>query len=73
MLVISRKSGERINLGDDITVTVLEISGSTVRIGIEAPTAVAVHRHEVWIAVQEENRAAAQASVDDLPSKPSTQ
>jgi carbon storage regulator len=72
MLVISRKTGERINLGEDITVTVLEISGSTVRIGIEAPTDVAVHRHEVWVAVQEENRAAAKANVDDLPSKPST-
>ncbi|HEV7641636.1 MAG TPA: carbon storage regulator CsrA [Gaiellaceae bacterium] len=72
MLVISRKTGERINLGDDITVTVLEISGSTVRIGIDAPTDVAVHRHEVWAAVQEENRAAAKAKVDDLPSKSST-
>ena len=72
MLVISRKTGERINLGDDITVTVLEISGSTVRIGIEAPSEVAVHRHEVWVAVQEENRSAAETSLDDLPSKPST-
>jgi carbon storage regulator len=61
MLVITRKSGERINVGDDVTITVLDVNGSTVRLGIEAPTEVKVHRHEIWLAVQEENRAAAQA------------
>jgi carbon storage regulator len=42
MLVITRRSGERVVLGDDITITVLEISGSTVRLGIDAPTEVQV-------------------------------
>ena len=48
MLVITRRSGERICLGDDITITVLEISGSTVRLGIEAPAEMPVYRHEIW-------------------------
>ncbi len=72
MLVITRKVGERICLGDDVTVTVLDIVGSSVRLGIEAPKSIPVFRHEIWVAIQEENRAAAQASVEDLPSKPSS-
>jgi carbon storage regulator len=71
MLVITRKIGERICLGDDVTVTVLDIVGSSVRLGIEAPKAIPVYRHEIWVAIQEENRAAA-ASVEELPSKPSS-
>ena len=68
MLVITRKSGERICLGDDVTITVLEIVGSTVRLGIEAPSEIPVYRHEIWAAVKEENRAASNASIKDLPS-----
>ena len=68
MLVITRKSGERICLGDDVTITVLEIVGSTVRLGIEAPSEIPVYRHEIWAAVKEENRAAADASIKNLPS-----
>lgn len=67
MLVITRKSGERICLGDEITITVLDIAGSSVRLGIEAPTEVPVYRHEIWEAVKAENRAAAEASRKDLP------
>jgi carbon storage regulator len=68
MLVITRKSGERICIGDDVTVTVLDVAGSSVRLGIEAPSDVRVFRYEIWVQVQEENRAAAQASIEDLPS-----
>ena len=68
VLVITRRSGERICLGDDITVTVLEISGSTVRLGIEAPSEVPVYRHEIWAAVKAENQAAANASITRLPT-----
>jgi carbon storage regulator len=68
MLVITRKSGERICLGDDITITVMEISGSTVRLGIEAPRSLPVYRSEIYAAVKEENRAAAQASKKPLPA-----
>jgi carbon storage regulator len=71
MLVITRKSGERICLGDDVTVTVLEIAGSTVRLGIDAPAEIPVYRHEIWAAVKEENRAAAEVSIKDLPSSKS--
>lgn len=67
MLVITRKPGERICLGDDVTVTVLEVVGSTVRLGIEAPSEIPVYRHEIWAAVKEENRAAANASIRNLP------
>ena len=68
MLVITRRSGEQVVLGDDITITVLEISGSTVRLGIDAPTEVPVYRHEIWLAVKAENQAAAAAEVTNLPS-----
>lgn len=70
MLVITRKVGERICLGDDVTVTVLDIAGSSVRLGIEAPADVPVFRYEIWAAVQEENRAAAETGVEDIPSSP---
>jgi len=69
MLVITRKAGERLCLGDDVTVTVLEISGSVVRLGIEAPAEVPVYRHEIWAAVKAENVAAADAGIADLPSR----
>lgn len=72
MLVITRKSGEQICLGDDVTVTVLEIVGSTVRLGIDAPAEIPVYRHEIWEAVKEENRAAANASIKDLPKRSDT-
>jgi carbon storage regulator len=68
MLVITRRSGEQVVLGDDITITVLEISGSTVRLGIDAPTEVPVYRHEIWLAVKAENQAAANTEVTSLPS-----
>ncbi len=68
MLVITRKSGERIRIGDDITVTVLEIAGSSVRIGIDAPADVTIYRHEIWEAAARENQAAANTSVEELPS-----
>ena len=72
MLVITRKTGERICLGDDITITVLEVGGSTVRLGIDAPAEIPVFRHELWEAVKEENRAAADASVNQLKAPEDT-
>lgn len=59
MLILTRRAGERIMLGDDIVIEVMEIVGSTVRVGIEAPRAVPVYREELWDAVRAENRAAA--------------
>jgi carbon storage regulator len=59
MLVLSRRVGESIVIGDDVTITVLEFRGEVVRIGVDAPRSVQVHRQEVFEAVQAANRAAA--------------
>jgi carbon storage regulator len=56
MLVLSRKKNESIIINDNITVTVIEIRGDKVRIGIEAPKDVTVHRREVYEAIQNQNR-----------------
>jgi carbon storage regulator len=62
VLSITRRVGERIVIGDDIVLHVQEVSGSTVRIGIEAPKALPVYREEIWASVREENAAAADAA-----------
>ena len=54
MLVLSRKIGERIVIGDGIAVVVIEIRGDKVRLGIDAPAAVPVHRQEVYEAIKRE-------------------
>jgi carbon storage regulator len=70
MLILARRPGERVVIGDEILVTVMAVNGHTVRLGIEAPQGVSVYREEIWLAVKEENRAAAEADVDALPSAP---
>jgi carbon storage regulator len=55
MLILTRKLGEQIAIGDDIRITLLDIKGKHVRIGIEAPVGVSVHRGEVYQLIQEEN------------------
>lgn len=60
MLVLTRRPGESITIGDDIVVTVVAVSSSQVRVGITAPRSVQVLREEIYKAMQEENRAAAQ-------------
>ena len=52
MLVLSRMRDERILIGDEITIMVVEIRGDTVRLGIEAPKETPVHREEVWAAIK---------------------
>jgi carbon storage regulator len=64
MLVLSRRAGESIVLGDDITVTVLEVRGDVVRIGIDAPRSLKVHRAELLAQLEESNRQAASPSED---------
>jgi carbon storage regulator len=68
MLIITRRPGEKIMLGDDIVVHVMEIVGNSVRVGIQAPRSVAVYREEIWNAVRDENQAAAGAAPADLPA-----
>jgi carbon storage regulator len=56
MLVLSRQRDESIIIGDEIKITIVDIRGDKVRLGIEAPTAIPVHRQEVYEAIQRENR-----------------
>lgn len=69
MLILTRRAGERVVIGEDIFVTVMEVSGQTVRLGIDAPERLPIYREEIWLAVQAENRAAAEASVEALPTQ----
>jgi carbon storage regulator len=70
MLIITRRPGEKIMLGDDIVVHVMEIVGNSVRVGIQAPRSIPVYREEIWNAVRDENRAAAEAPADlPLPTE----
>ncbi len=62
MLILTRRVAETVMIGDDITLTVLGVKGNQVRVGIDAPKEVAVHREEIWVRIQkeqEEQRAAA--------------
>jgi carbon storage regulator len=70
MLILTRRPGERVVIGDEVFVTVMGVSGHTVRLGIAAPAGVPIYREEIWLAVTEENRAAAAATADALPAKP---
>lgn len=56
MLVLSRRPGEKIRIGDDIEIVVISIQGNQARIGIKAPPEVEVHREEVYTRIQEERR-----------------
>ena len=61
MLILSRRPGESVTLGDDIVVTVVSVNGNQVRLGINAPREVRVLRDEIYKAIREENQAAAKA------------
>ncbi|MFC5464685.1 carbon storage regulator CsrA [Lederbergia graminis] len=65
MLVLTRKKGESIQIGNDIEITIAAIKGDQVKIGINAPKNVEIHRKEVWMEIQSENTAAS-AEVNDL-------
>ena len=69
MLVLTRKPGEVLRIGDDVTVTVLSVRGNIVRLGIAAPKSVAVHRQEVFDRMQRERdqRTIPQAEGIDAP------
>ncbi len=66
MLVLSRQRDETIIIGDDIEITVVDIRGDKVRLGITAPTRISVHRKEVYEAIRSENARAAQISSTDI-------
>lgn len=66
MLVLTRKLGEKIRIGDEIIITVVELDSRHAKLGIDAPRAVIVHREEVYQRIQEENKAAAGVEKIDL-------
>ena len=68
MLVLTRKTDQSIMIGTDIEITILEVRGEQVRVGIRAPRAVAIHRKEVFDQIREENLTAIDAQADSLPA-----
>jgi carbon storage regulator len=68
LLILTRKVGESVAIGDDIQVSVVEIKGTQVKLGIRAPKDVTVHREEIYLKIQEENKRASQVSTDTLGS-----
>lgn len=66
MLVLTRKVGEGIIIGDDIKLTIVEIKGGNIRLGIDAPRDKKIHRQEVYDRIQEQNRAATSWSLEDF-------
>lgn len=76
MLVLTRKVGEGIAIGDDVKIVVMQIKGKQVRLGIKASSSTAVHREEIYQKIQDENRAASQPNpaalgqVGDLLGEP---
>ena len=55
MLILTRKIGETLVIGDDVTLTILGIKGNQIRVGINAPKDVSIHREEVYLRIQEES------------------
>ncbi|MCG3197887.1 MAG: carbon storage regulator CsrA [Candidatus Omnitrophica bacterium] len=66
MLVLSRKKDEVIVVGDDIEITVVDIRGDQVKIGVSAPRSVSIHRKEVFDAIRNENREAAKSAAGEV-------
>lgn len=66
MLVLTRKLGEKIQIGDDISILIMEIKGKQVRLGIEAPPNIKVHREEIYQKIQDENIKAANSEITDF-------
>lgn len=66
MLILTRKVGEAISIGDDIQISIVEIKGAQVKLGIQAPKNIEVHREEIYQKIQDENKRAALVSKDAL-------
>ena len=66
MLVLTRKVGEAIAIGDQITIKVLEVKGTNIRVGIEAPAGLRIYREEIYIKVKEQNQLAASWDFPDF-------
>ena len=66
MLILTRKLGERITIGGNIVITLLEITGSQVRLGIEAPRGISIHRQEIYERILQQNLRASEVTASDL-------
>ncbi len=66
MLVLTRKSGEAIRIGDDIKIVIIDVRENQIKLGIEAPQSLSVHREEIYLKIQEENIKAAGVSQADI-------
>ncbi|HSQ59187.1 MAG TPA: carbon storage regulator CsrA [Acidobacteriota bacterium] len=65
MLLLTRKLGENIRIGDDVKITIVEVKGNHVKLGIDAPPSVKVHREEIYERIQAENRRAREAQAQN--------
>lgn len=63
MLVLTRRVGEKIRIGDDVVITLLGVRGNQYKVGIEAPKTVSVHREEIWQRIQDGDVVGAPAAV----------
>jgi carbon storage regulator len=68
MLILTRKLGEKITIGDDITITLVEIKGTQVKLGIDAPKHIEIHRQEVYERIRQENLSSSDINDSDLSS-----
>jgi carbon storage regulator len=66
LLVLTRKLGEKIQIGDDISIVIMEVKGKQVKLGIEAPSNIKVHREEIYQKIQDENIRASNIEITDL-------
>ncbi|MGG0720056.1 carbon storage regulator CsrA [Robertmurraya massiliosenegalensis] len=66
MLVLTRKLNQAIQIGDDIEIKILSVDGEQIKVGINAPKNVEIHRKEVYLAIQEENNQALDTTMDIL-------
>ena len=66
MLVLTRKLGEKIQIGDDISIVIMELKGKQVKLGIEAPANIKVHREEIYQKIQDENIRASNIEISDF-------
>lgn len=69
MLVLTRKVGESIKINDDVKITVIEVKGKNIRLGIEAPKSTKIYREEVFLKIKEENKTAASTPAGFDPGK----
>lgn len=68
MLILTRRVGETVNIGDDVTLTILGVKGNQVRVGINAPKTIAVHREEIYMRIKRERAASEQAEQQPAPT-----